>query len=388
MANRLPKGNERLRGKIMEMVKRRQKTLKAASLELGISYRQAKRVYQNYLNGGDQALVHGNKGKPSNRRTDQILIQQALSLYTEKYSDFGPTFAQEKLLERDGLKIGVSTLRRALIASRLWVPKRNSREYRSRRNAREHFGELVQFDGSHHDWFEGRSGRCCLITLIDDATKTRLSQFFEEETMFGAMIVLKLWIIAYGIPESLYCDKKNAFVLTREPTDSELLAGITKPKSHFGKACDRLGIDVIPANSPQAKGRVERNHGVDQNRLVKELRLAGISTLEQANMFLLETYLPNMNGKFSRVPKSSDDAHVKPGTAKLDDILCMEYDRKVSKDYIVRFECRLFQILPEAKQKPRPGDTVLVRVRLDLSVLILWKNKPLPVKEVKTMFED
>ena len=128
--------------------------MKAASLELGISYRQAKRVYQNYLNGGDQALVHGNKGKPSNRRTDQILIQQALSLYTEKYSDFGPTFAQEKLLERDGLKIGVSTLRRALIASRLWVPKRNSREYRSRRNAREHFGELVQFDGTRHDWFE------------------------------------------------------------------------------------------------------------------------------------------------------------------------------------------------------------------------------------------
>jgi len=388
MAKRLTKGSERLRGKIMEMVKRGQKTLKAASLELGISYRQAKRVYQSYLNGGDQALAHGNKGKPSNRRTNQELVQQALSLYAEKYSDFGPTFAQEKLLKRDGLKIGVSTLRRALIISKLWIPERNSREYRSRRNAREHFGELVQFDGSHHDWFEGRRGRCCLITLIDDATKTRLSQFFEEETMFGAMIVLKMWILAYGIPESLYCDKKNAFVLTREPTDSELLAGIAKPKSHFGKACGRLGIDVISANSPQAKGRVERNHGVDQDRLVKELRLAGISTLEQANIFLLETYLPYMNDKFSRAPKSTDDAHVRLGVVSLDDILCMEYDRKVSKDYIIRFECRLFQILPEAKQKPRPGDTVIVRVKLDLSVFIMWKNKPLLVKEIKTMFED
>ena len=155
MANRLQKGCERLRGKMMEMVKREQKTLKAASLELGISYRQAKRVYQKYLGGGDEALIHGNKGKPSHHRLDYALIQKALSLYAEKYSDFGPTLAQEKLWERDGLEISVSTLRRELIAARLWIPERNSIEYHARRNAREHFGELVQFDGSHHDWFEG-----------------------------------------------------------------------------------------------------------------------------------------------------------------------------------------------------------------------------------------
>jgi hypothetical protein len=267
------------------------------------------------------------------------------------------------------------------------VPERNSSEYRSRRAAREHFGELVQFDGSHHGWFEGRRGQCCLITLIDDATKIRLSQFFEEETMFGAMIVLKIWIETYGIPDSLYCDKKNAFVLTREPTDSELLAGITQPKSHFGRACDKLGISVIAANSPQAKGRVERNHGIDQDRLVKELRLVGISTIEQANAFLLNAYLPRMNNKFSRLPKSKHDAHVKPGTTSLDDIFCMEHDRKVSKDYVIRFECRLFQILPEVKIKPRPGDAVLVRVKLDSSVCIVWKNKPLLVEEIKTMFD-
>jgi hypothetical protein len=206
--------------------------------------------------------------------------------------------------------------------------------------------------------------------------------------MFGAMKVLKMWLEAYGIPEFLYCDKKNAFVLTREPTDAEILAGILKPKSHFGRACERLGIEVIAANSPQAKGRVERNHGTDQDRLVKELRLAGIPTIEQANVFLLETYLPYMNDKFKRLPKKNDDAHVKLGKISLDDILCMEHDRKVSKDYIVRFECRLFQILPEAKIKPRPGGTVIVRVKLDASVVILWKNKPLLVKEIKTMFDE
>jgi hypothetical protein len=309
-------------------------------------------------------------------------------LYKTKYNDFGPTLAQEMLFERDGLAIGASTLRRALIVVGYWKPKRGGPEYRRRRTPRSRFGELIQFDGSHHDWFEGRGPRCCLMTMIDDARKIRLSQFFDAETTFGAMIVLKMWIETYGIPESLYCDKKNAFVLVREPTDTEILAGNLNPKSHFGKACGRLGIEVIPANSPQAKGRVERNHGVDQDRLIKELRLEGISTIEEANKFLLDKYLPKMNDKFSRPARNSEDAHVKPGAAVLDDILCLEYDRKVSKDYIVRFECRLFQILPEAKQKPRPGDVVLVRVRLDTSIFILWKNKSLLVKEVKTMFDE
>ena len=249
------------------------------------------------------------------------------------------------------------------------------------------FGELVQFDGSHHDWFEGRGAPCCLITMIEDATKIRLSQLFDEETMFGAMIVLKMWVERYGIPESLYCDKKNAFVLTREPTDAEILAGILKPKSHFGKVCDRLGVEVIPANSAQAKGRVERNHGVDQDRLIKELRLEGVSAIEQANQFLLEKYLPKMNDKFSRPARNSDNAHVNLGKVKLDDILCMEFDRHISKDFIVRFQTRLFQILKTNKPLPRTENKVLVRIKLDNSVHIIWKDKPLLVKEIPTMFD-
>jgi transposase len=382
------KGQEKIRGKVMEMVKRKLKTLKAASLELGISYSQAKRIYQRYLKGGDEALAHGNKGKVSNNKTDEAIIVKAVELFREKYSDFGPTLAQETILERDGLKISINTLRRALLAAGLWQQKKKSSEYRSRRTPRSCFGELVQFDGSHHDWFEGRGHRCCLITMIDDARKIRLSQFFEEETMFGAMIVLEMWIKRYGIPESLYCDKKNAFVLTREPTDSEILAGNLKPKSHFGKACDRLGIEVIAANSPQAKGRVERNHGVDQDRLVKALRLEGISTIEQANHYLLGTYLPKMNGKFSRPARDSDDAHVGLGKVKLDDILCMEFERRISKDYIIRFQARLFQILKANTLLPRTVDKVLVRLRLDNTIHIFWKDKPLSVKEIPTMFDE
>jgi hypothetical protein len=224
--------------------------------------------------------------------------------------------------------------------------------------------------------------------MIDDATKIRLSLFFDEETLFGAMTVLKRWIEGYGIPKSLYCDKKNAFVLTREPTDAEILAGILKPKSHFGKACDRLGIEVIPANSPQAKGRVERNHGVDQDRLVKALRLEGICAIEDANRFLLETYLPKMNEKFSRPARSSEDAHVNLGKVKLDNILCMEFDRRISKDYIIRFQTRLFQVLNTNKLLPRTEDKVLVRITLDNAVHILWKDKPLLVKEISTIFDE
>jgi hypothetical protein len=388
MAKQPKQGQESLRGRIMEMVKQGQKTLKAASLELGISYRQAERVYKRYFDGGDEAMVHGNTGKPSNNRTDSDVTAKALELYKEKYNDFRPTLAAEILLERDGLKISVSVLRRELIKAGLWEAAKNSTKYRSRRAAREHFGELVQFDGSHHNWFEGRRLKCCLITLIDDATKIRLSQFFEEETIFGAMTVLKMWIERYGIPQSLYCNRKNAFVLTREPTKAELLEGITKPKSHFGKACDKLGIEVIAANSPQAKGRVERNHGVDQDRLVKELRLADISKMDEANTFLLETYLPKMNEKFSRPAQSKDDGHVTHGEAKLEDILCMEFQRNVSKEYVIHYEGRLFQILQANKSLPRPGEKIIVRIRLDNSVHIIWKDKPLSFIKIPTMFDE
>jgi hypothetical protein len=208
--------------------------------------------------------------------------------------------AAEKLKEVEGIAVGTSTVRRWLLEEGLWQPRKRRSTYRSRRERRACFGELVQFDGSHHRWFEGRRPSCCLLTMIDDATNRRLAVFFEEETTAGAMGVLSLWIKTYGIPQALYCDRKNAFVLSREPTDAELLAGITEPKSHFGRACEKLGVQVIPANSPQAKGRVERNHGLDQDRLVKDLRLAGISTIEEANRFVHETYLSRMNDKFSR----------------------------------------------------------------------------------------
>ena len=383
MAGRLPMGQkELLRSKVLEMVKQGKITLKAGAIMLKVSYRQGKRLYAAYRKEGDAGLIHGNCGKRSNNRLAQEVQEAAVMAYKERYADFGPTFASEKLAEEEGITISVSSLRRLLMEAGEWKGLRRGKEYRSRRERRGCFGELIQFDGSHHKWFEGRGPSCCLMTMIDDATNTRMARFFEQETIEAAMSVFSLWIRSYGIPQALYCDKKNAFVLTREVTDDELLAGITEAKSHFGRACDKLGVQVIAANSPQAKGRVERNHGVDQDRLVKEMRLKGICGIQEANKFLEETYLPKMNRKFSRPPLEEVDAHVPLGDVNLQDIFCLEYDRTVSKDYVVRFEKRLFQILKSSKVLPKPKEKVIVRVLLDGSLSIIWKGNKLLVKEL------
>jgi hypothetical protein len=388
LAGRLPTGEkERIRGKVLEMVRQGQMTMKAASLALRVSYRQTKRLYAAYREKGDAGLIHGNYGKRSNNRTAETIPENAVQAYRQRYADFGPTFASEKLAEEEGILISVSVLRRLLIASGDWKGVRQAKEYRSRRERRDHFGELIQFDGSHHKWFEDRGPACCLMTMIDDATNTRMSRFYEQETIEAIMTVFSCWIRKYGIPEALYCDKKNAFVLTREATDDELLSGITEPKSHFGRACEKLGVTVIAAHSPQAKGRVERNHGVDQDRLVKELRLAGISTIAEANRFLEKDYLPKMNRKFSRTAAKPEDAHVPLGNVNLKDIMCLEYERTVANNYVIRFETRLFQILKTKQPLPRPKDKVLIRIRLDGSISIMWKENKLLVKEL-TITQD
>jgi hypothetical protein len=220
------------------------------------------------------------------------------------------------------------------------------------------------------------------MNMVDDATGITLSMLFEEETTAAAMTVLSCWIKKYGIPQALYCDHKNAFVSNREPTVEEQLAGI-EPKSHFEKAGEKLGLEVIAANSPQAKGRVERNHAVYQDRFVKELRLAGISTTEEANRFLENEYLPKINAKFSRPAASTEDAHVPLLGVDLREIMCFEEERVVSRDFVISFKNRLFQILRGSRPCPRPNDKVAVRVRLDGSLDIYFQNKKLSVREIQ-----
>jgi transposase len=195
MAGKLAMGQkELLRGKVLEQVKTGPLTLKEAALRLKISYRQAKRLYRAYRERGDIALIHGNTGRRSNNRTAEEVRERALAAYRERYAGFGPTFAAEKLAEVEGITVCGETLRQWLIAAGLWERKRRSKPYRSRRERKACFGELVQFDGSHHDWFEGRRGKRCLMNMVDDATGTTLSMLFEQETTDAAMTLLSCWI--------------------------------------------------------------------------------------------------------------------------------------------------------------------------------------------------
>jgi|AMWB02.1.fsa_nt_gi transposase len=382
MAGKLPMGQkDLLRAKILEMVKEEKMSLREASVRLKVSYRQAKRLYSRYKAEGDRGLIHRTQGRASPRKMAEEMRQRIVETYKESYLGFGPTFAAEKLKEREGLAVGRETLRRVLMEEGVWKRKKRRRAYHSRRTPRERFGELVQFDGSHHDWFEGRREKCCLMNMVDDATGTTMSFLCEQETTESAMKLLWMWIERYGIPQAVYCDRKNAFVLDREPTITEQLEGIT-PKSPFQKACERLGIEVIIAYSPEAKGRVERNHGVYQDRFVKELRLAGISTIDEANGFLREVYLPEINLRFAKIPAQPEDAHVPLlDGADLRDIFCFETQRVVSRDNMIQFEKRLFRIPENLSSRPLPGKSVTIRKWLDDSLHFMWKNHPLFVEE-------
>jgi hypothetical protein len=220
------------------------------------------------------------------------------------------------------------------------------------------------------------------MNMVDDATGKTLSLLFEEETVAAAIALLSCWIKKYGIPKALCCDRKNACVTNREPAIEEQLAG-EEPRSHFEKACGKLNTRIITASSPQAKGCVERNHAVYLDRFVKELRLADISAIEEANRFLSQTYIPKINAKFAKPPANPRDAHVPLEKRDLRKILCFEYRRSAGRDYAVSFERRLFRILKDSRPLPRPGDKVTIRVRLDGSLDIYCRDKKLSVKEIK-----
>jgi len=243
-------GKERQRLLVLSRVRDQGMSLKKAAKVLSVSYRQTRRIYKRFIDEGDQGLVHKSRGKTSGRGFDLRVKQTVIDLYKNKYDGFGPTLAAEKMLEEDSIVLDHETLRRWLIKNGLLKRRRKRPSHRKRREPKAHFGELIQLDGSHHLWFEDRSFESCLMNMVDDATKTTLSLMDKEETTEVSMRLLLAWIDKYGIPETLYVDRKNVFVTDREPTLEEQLKGET-PLTHFGRACKKLGIQIIIANSPQ-----------------------------------------------------------------------------------------------------------------------------------------
>lgn len=373
---------DRRRIVILSRVKDGQLSIRGAAEHLEVSYRQCKRLWKRYREHGDAGVVHRGRGASSNNSKDGEEKERLIQKYRDNYLGFGPTLALEKLVEEDRLPaVSRETLRLWLMEAGLWEVHRKRGPYRKRREPKQHFGEMVQLDGSHHEWFEQRAGKACLMSMVDDATGTTLVLMSEEETSEAAMRILWAWIERYGIPMALYCDLKNIYVIDRETTLEEELEGRV-PKTPFGVACEKLGIHIIKARSPQAKGRVERKHGVFQDRFVKELRLKGAKSIAEANMVLAGGFLDKLNRKFARPPLKPEDLHVRLRAGQdLRDVFCFEERRNVSEDWVVRHDNRFYQLVRQRERLPRPNTKVLVRRWLDGSIHILHEKRRLHYQE-------
>ena len=326
----------------------------AATL-LGLSYRQTKRVWRRYRRQGATGLQHRSAGRGSNRAIAPVIRRRALALIRKKYGGdeatrFGPTLAAEHLAEEDAVAVHPETLRRWMLAEGLWSRARKGVAHRSRRVRKAHVGELLQLDGSFHAWLEDRGPVGCLMDLVDDATGRSVLQFSAEETTWAAVAVLRRWITAYGVPRCLYTDWKTVYL--REPTEAERVTG-TVALTQFGRMCATLGIRIIGANSPQAKGRVERQHGTHQDRLVKKLRRQGTTTYVVANTYLETTYTAEHNRRFAIAPAAPEDFHLAvPRGLSLDSVFRLQEDRTISNDWVVRYDNRFFQLTRQSGYPP------------------------------------
>ena len=360
---------------IMKPVLTQQRSQVEAAELLGLSVRQVRRLQRRLEGGGDAALVHGLRGRPSNRKSDDLIRQAVLAAYASRYHDFGPTLAGEKLAE-EGLHVKRETLRRWLLDAGLWDHKRRRDPHRSRRPRRACFGELVQIDASIHAWLEGRGETLVLIAMIDDATGRVEARFYHEATVRTHMELLKRWLMRHGRPGALYSDRHSIF----EVHDKGL--ALPNAETQFGRALRELGIDLIRARSPQAKGRVERLFGTAQDRWVKELRLAGVTTCLEANRLLTGRLLPEHNRAFGKKPAEPDDAHRPLGPLHdLAAILSVQEARVVANDYTVRFCNRLYQLLPPPYPGLRKGK-VIVEQRLDDTMAIRFGGHYLPYRDI------
>ena len=305
-------------------------TAQAAAELMKITPRQTYRLLRRYRDGGASAVANQRRGRPSNNRFPDVVRDHAIALVRERYADFGPTFAAEKLAERHDLRVSRETLRSWMRQAGIWMSRAERKRIQQPRHRREHVGELVQIDGSEHRWFEDRAAACTLLVFVDDATSRLMElRFVASESTFAYFEALKAYLRRHGKPVAFYSDKHSIFRVSNENAASG--NGMTQ----FGRALSELNIEILCANTSQAKGRVERAHHTLQDRLVKELRLAGISTIEAANAFL-PSFVANYNGRFAKPAARDQDFHrsVDP-RQDLDQILCWREQRQVSHQLVV-----------------------------------------------------
>ena len=362
---------ERRRMTVMARVKEGLLKLCMAAQMMGVSYRQAKRIIRRYRQEGDAGVVHRGRGRSSNRRRPADERKKAVALYAKHFADFGPLLASEHLATDYGIKVDSETLRQWLLSAGLWASRRRREAHRAARERRPRRGDLVQMDGSEHDWFEGNGPRAVLMVMIDDATNTTLARFYPAEDTAAAYDIFERYVCRYGLPAALYPDCDSIYVCTREACLDEQLAHVG-PETQFARAMRELGVELIPAHSPQAKGRVERRHGLFQDRLVKEMRLLNIRTIEAANAYLDKTFLPLINGRYTVKPHDPVDGHgPKPLAATLDLVLSWQESRCVAKDWTLVWRKRRLQIDARHAALGLPGRRVVVVERRNGTLAIL-----------------
>ncbi len=360
---------------IQKVLERVIKQVEAAEI-LSLSSRQIRRIIKRIRIEGGKGIIHKSRGRPSNRRIPGKIRDKVIHLYRKQYPDFGPTLASEKLLERDGIRVNDETLRMWLIEAGDWKKTRKRRGHRQWRERKHHYGEMVQMDGSHHDWFEGRGPGCVLMGYIDDATGAVFGRFYGYEGTIPAMDSFKRYIRKRGLPLKVYLDKHSTYKSTAKATIEEELEGV-EPLSEFERALKELGVEVSHAHSPQAKGRIERLFRTFQDRVIKEMRLRGVKTIEEGNKFL-EEYLPLYNKRFSVRPREKDDVHRPfPRGMDLNSILCIKTERTLRNDFTVAHNHKLYQIEDATK-----ASKVIVQDRMDGSMIITYQGQALRFKEI------
>jgi transposase len=373
------------RVEVLARVKSKELRIVDAANLVGVSYRQAKRLWKRYREEGAGGLKHRSAGRASARAKPARFRRRVLKLVRGKYGEgegerFGPTLAAEHLAREDGMRIDAETLRRWMLEEGLWRRRRKRKPYRQRRERRRHFGELVQMDGSFHDWLEDRGPDGCLMNMTDDATSEVELRLGEEETIWAAANTLRAWIEKHGVPQALYVDWKNVY--KRAATQREQLRG-EEPVTQFGRMCEKLGIEIIAAGSPQAKGRVERNHGTHQDRLIKKMRRKKIGTHEQANVYLQQEYLPEHNERFRCAAAEAEDYHRRaPSARELREVFRLESERRIGNDWVVRYDNRLFQVQAQSRKYAPAQGKVVVCEWQDGTIEIAYRGSKLPWKEI------
>lgn len=365
---------------ILEKVKLGKLTKTSAAKSLDISRQHLHRIYRRFIKEGATALISKRRGRISNNRIPNSVRESVLNIIRQHYYDFGPSFANEKLAEAHGITISRETVRQLMVSTGLWQGKRRKHpKVHQMRVRRPRYGELIQIDGSPHDWFEGRSSPCCLLVLVDDATSSILGlRFVEHECLDGYFKLIREYINRCGRPLSFYSDRHTIFYAPNKEISSTAFTG--KGLSQFERAMIALDIELIPAYSPQAKGRVERANGTLQDRLIKEMRLAHISDMEAANAWL-PLFIKKYNQKFAKAPAHPADAHRKslPKKEELDLIFCRQEVRKLSKNLEISYGNVIYQIITKRPGYAMRGASITV-CETENTITLLYKGRCLDYK--------